>query len=274
MRAARPPPGHPGRRAPGRPCSSPGCGRLLRPHARAGGAGRRLPGLLAGRPRARATACGPRPAGTTRRARAPAAAAARAEAIGFFNDYRNLISSCTLAGGCPAEQVDRQFNAGRAAHLGVRAVRPDRLAAAALAGASPCTLAYTFTRTRLASSFVSRRPSAGQRSKRATSCPTFPSTRAPPAPPWRPPASACRSGASYTSRDARAGRAGPHSRWLQHRPRAGVRGRRACVPLAGRPSSTCTCATSTNAHDVASRRPYGARPISPRWLQLGVKSAF
>jgi Fe(3+) dicitrate transport protein len=29
-----------------------------------------------------------------------------------------------------------------------------------------------------------------------------------------------------------------------------------------------------NAHDIASRRPYGARPIAPRWVQAGIKATF
>ncbi|HEY0710275.1 MAG TPA: TonB-dependent receptor, partial [Polyangia bacterium] len=29
-----------------------------------------------------------------------------------------------------------------------------------------------------------------------------------------------------------------------------------------------------NATDIASRRPFGARPTAPRWLQLGIKAGF
>jgi hypothetical protein len=30
----------------------------------------------------------------------------------------------------------------------------------------------------------------------------------------------------------------------------------------------------TNAHDIAARRPFGARPNAPRWLQAGLKASF
>jgi hypothetical protein len=29
-----------------------------------------------------------------------------------------------------------------------------------------------------------------------------------------------------------------------------------------------------NAADIAARRPFGARPIAPRWLQAGLKASF
>ena len=37
---------------------------------------------------------------------------ANVELIGFFNDYDNLTSVCTLSSGCPLEQLGQQFNAG------------------------------------------------------------------------------------------------------------------------------------------------------------------
>ena len=37
---------------------------------------------------------------------------ANVELIGFFNDYSNLTSICTLSSGCPLERLTEQFNAG------------------------------------------------------------------------------------------------------------------------------------------------------------------
>ena len=30
----------------------------------------------------------------------------------------------------------------------------------------------------------------------------------------------------------------------------------------------------TNAADIAARRPFGARPIAPRWVQVGLKAQY
>ena len=42
--------------------------------------------------------------------------------IGFFNDYNNLVGTCTQSAGCAEEDIDEQFNAGRAHILGAEAV--------------------------------------------------------------------------------------------------------------------------------------------------------
>ena len=43
------------------------------------------------------------------------------ELAGFFNDYRNLLLSCSGAGGCPSAVLDTQFNAGSANVGGIEA---------------------------------------------------------------------------------------------------------------------------------------------------------
>ena len=44
------------------------------------------------------------------------------EAIGFFNDYRNLTGTCTFSGGCGDDQVGQQFSAGRVHVYGAEAL--------------------------------------------------------------------------------------------------------------------------------------------------------
>lgn len=44
-----------------------------------------------------------------------------AEIIGFYNDYSNITGTCTFSSGCSGNQVDMQFNGGRAAIRGLEA---------------------------------------------------------------------------------------------------------------------------------------------------------
>jgi Fe(3+) dicitrate transport protein len=49
------------------------------------------------------------------------AASARLEVIGFYNDYSNLTDICTQSRGCIDQSLDRQFDAGRAKIYGLEA---------------------------------------------------------------------------------------------------------------------------------------------------------
>lgn len=87
-------------------------------------------------------------------------AGARLEAIGFFNDYSNLTNICTFSGGCVNEDLDRQFEAGRAYIYGAEVFATKTLRPLA-ATRVPVSLAYTFTRTQLRESFSSADPQFG-----------------------------------------------------------------------------------------------------------------
>ena len=78
------------------------------------------------------------------------------EAIGFLNDYSNLLVTCTSSSGCAAEDVDRQYNAGSAWVWGVEIAgdwRPE-LGSVAV----PVKLSYTYTGTRFRDEFTSGSP--------------------------------------------------------------------------------------------------------------------
>lgn len=83
----------------------------------------------------------------------------RLEAIGFFNDYANLTDSCTFSSGCDGENLDRQFNAGRAHIYGLEVFGEKRLKLGEVT--VPLSLAYTLTGTRLLTSFRSEDPVLG-----------------------------------------------------------------------------------------------------------------
>ncbi len=83
-----------------------------------------------------------------------------AEVIGFFNDYSNITSECTQSAGCNPDQVNEQFNNGRAFVGGVEvlggytAPLPRNLS-------MPFRVAYTFTSATYRTTFESSDPTIG-----------------------------------------------------------------------------------------------------------------
>ncbi|MCI0673508.1 MAG: TonB-dependent receptor, partial [Myxococcaceae bacterium] len=85
---------------------------------------------------------------------------ARVELIGFFNDYANLTNICTYSNGCLDENLDQQFDAGRAHIYGLEVYAEKTLRP--VSGVSlPLSVAYTLTRTQLLEDFVSADPQFG-----------------------------------------------------------------------------------------------------------------
>lgn len=82
------------------------------------------------------------------------------EVIGFFNDYSNLTSICTIAGGCPPELIGTQFNGEDVEIFGVEVLGQHKI----YTDWGPnfaFQAAYTYTFTRFLSSFVSSNPQFG-----------------------------------------------------------------------------------------------------------------
>jgi Fe(3+) dicitrate transport protein len=85
---------------------------------------------------------------------------ARAELIGFYNDYQNLTDTCTFSSGCADRDLDKQFDAGEAriygfeAYLDYEVPLPAKLKL-------PLTAAYTFTLAEFLSTFESSDPLFG-----------------------------------------------------------------------------------------------------------------
>lgn len=84
----------------------------------------------------------------------------RAELIGFFNDYQNLTSICTISSGCVGGDVDTQFDAGAVRVWGLEAhARSDvKVGGGAFV---PLLLSYTLTQSEFQSSFQSGDPQWG-----------------------------------------------------------------------------------------------------------------
>jgi len=84
----------------------------------------------------------------------------RAEVLGFFNDYQNLTNVCTFSGGCSGVTQDRQFNAGGVWVYGSEAFVESELKATPEL-TFPARLAYTYTRSEFLSDFASEDPQFG-----------------------------------------------------------------------------------------------------------------
>ncbi len=80
-----------------------------------------------------------------------------AETIAFYNDYTNLLGTCTMSSGCRDTAIDRQFNGGAVTIAGVE-VTSAWEAPLGRGFTAPLRLAWTFTHTRFASSFASDNP--------------------------------------------------------------------------------------------------------------------
>jgi Fe(3+) dicitrate transport protein len=193
---------------------------------------------------------------------------ARLEAIGFFNDYSNLTDVCTISSGCVDQSLDRQFDAGHAHVYGLEAFAAHEIAVGKRLKL-PISVSYTITRAAFQNDFVSQDPIYGTVRK---------GDRIPYVPQYQLSATLAAEieGASayasfgYVSRmREEAGRA-PLSEslatdaqtWLDVGAQVRVVG-----PLA----LYANLRNALNERDLVSRRPYGARPNPPRWLQVGAK---
>ncbi|MGD8861188.1 MAG: TonB-dependent receptor [Myxococcales bacterium] len=189
------------------------------------------------------------------------------ELIGFYNAYKNLTDVCTAASGCLDDNLDRQFDAGRAHVYGFEAYAMHELSAGPLD--VPLTLAYTFTRGKFDSSFTSSDPIYGD-VERGDEVPYLPRHQL--------------NGNVAVESDTASGFAS--ATYVA-----------AMREEAGRGSLDATLATDEqfwidlglslrpiehlelyaqlrnvlDAAFIVSHRPYGARPNAPRWLQVGAK---
>ncbi len=196
---------------------------------------------------------------------------ARAELIGFFNDYSNLTDVCTLSSGCVDANLDRQFDAGAAHVYGLEASAgwEPRVQAFRF----PLTAAYTLTRGTFRNSFDSLDPIYGRDVKGGDFIPYIPNHQL---------------NVTAAAEHRRFGVNGSISYIGQMREQAGS------LPIAQSLATDeqlwldvgayinvfrwlrvySNVRNVTGAENIAGRRPYGARPNAPRWAQVGVKLSF
>jgi Fe(3+) dicitrate transport protein len=193
---------------------------------------------------------------------------ARLEAIGFFNDYSNLTDVCTISSGCVDQSLERQFDAGQAHIYGVEAFAAHEIAVGKQLKL-PISASYTLTRATFQNDFVSQDPIYGT-VRRGDRIPYIPQHQLSATLAAEVERAAAYASFGYVSRmREEAGRA-PLSEslatdaqtWLD----VGVK-----VRILGPLELYANLRNVLNERDLVSRRPYGARPNPPRWLQLGAK---
>jgi Fe(3+) dicitrate transport protein len=198
----------------------------------------------------------------------------RLEAIGFFNDYQNLTSICGASISCPAPMVDAQSDAGRAHIYGAELFgRADAVVAPGYT--IPVMVSYTHTRTEFLESFTSFDPgwldvNAGDE------VPFVPRHQVYGVTGFETPRGALNVAGSYVSAmRERAGRSGdPDSAGEPITDPSFLLDVTARVSVAAAGHVYLSVRNLLDAHDIAARLPFGARPVAPRWIQVGTKWTF
>lgn len=84
---------------------------------------------------------------------------AKAELIGFFNDYSNLSGTCTFSSGCATSQLDRGFNAGEVDIYGIEAQIKGQISTGIENRMRfPLQLSWTYTDSKIKNNFTSPNP--------------------------------------------------------------------------------------------------------------------
>ena len=196
---------------------------------------------------------------------------ARAELIGFANDYSNFTGVCSTEGGCLNPRIDAQFSAGAAFIYGLEALAE----ADVKVGQDivlPLRATYTFTATEFETAFLSADPVFG-RVRVGDEIPYVPRHVASATAGIETRAWAFNATGSYVDRMwERAGQGEPK--------RGDATDAYFLVDASASYRVTPWLRVYINGRNlldeayIVGRRPYGARPGGPRWLQLGAKAEF
>ena len=194
----------------------------------------------------------------------------KVELISFATDYQNLLGQCTFSAGCSEQDLDDQFNAGRARILGVEAAGDYAFSVADGALSIPVRLAYTFTDTTMLTGFESSNPQ-------------FAEVEVGDELPYTP----RHQGNVRLGAAVRAGfSANIGATYVSPMREVAGQGTDPAEPLTDSLLTLDALLAYNfakwgnvylkgdnllNARPVASRAPYGARPIRPRFFQLGVR---
>jgi Fe(3+) dicitrate transport protein len=195
----------------------------------------------------------------------------RAELIGFFNDYTNMTDVCTLASGCTSADLDRQFSAGAATVWGFEAFAAHEVSLP-LGLTFPILASYTLTKARFERSFASADPIYGN-VHAGDELPYVPRHQ------LAVTASLDHARASgtvaFTYVSAMREEAGslPLDRSLATDTQV-LLDASASVRVVSGLTLYANLRNVLGGAFIVSRRPYGARPNAPRWLQAGAKLTF
>ncbi len=84
------------------------------------------------------------------------------EAIAFYSDYQNLKGTCSFSSGCSDENIDTEFNGGKAEIYGLETMANHEFSKGSFR--FPVRLGYTFTVARFKTSFANSNPEWGSTS--------------------------------------------------------------------------------------------------------------
>jgi Fe(3+) dicitrate transport protein len=202
----------------------------------------------------------------------------RAEVIGFYNDYSNLSDVCTLSSGCRDQDLDRQFDAGRARIYGLEAFFAHELQALGLS--FPLSVAYTLTFAEFANTFESQDPIfqpdpelRREQVEAGDELPYVPRHQLNASFAVESERVAATIGLNYVSKMREQPGPGEIEASLHTDEQVVVDVGGALKIL--RPLTLYTNVRNLfDSHQIVSRRPYGARPNAPRWVQVGAKVTF
>ncbi len=191
----------------------------------------------------------------------------RLEVIGFFNDYQNLTSICTLSSGCREERLDSQLDAGRAHVLGVE-LQGEHVLKGPWGLSFPLSATYTFTRSELLDPFSSEEwgeVAAGDEL------------------PYVPEHQLAAQGSLEAERWGVSVQVSYAGR-MRELPGQGEEGLFTDAQLTLDATAKVkpfewlevyfNARNLLDARPIVARRPFGARTLAPRWLQAGVKLSF
>jgi Fe(3+) dicitrate transport protein len=192
---------------------------------------------------------------------------ARVEVIGFYNDYSNLTDICTQSSGCLDQSLDRQFDAGRAKVYGLEAYAEHEPVLGSVR--FPLNVAYTLTFAEFLDRFDSSDPMWGS---------VLPGDELPYVPRHQLSATAGveheRAGGyatfTYVARMREEAGSEPMDEAL-HTDEQAILDIGAHYRVVGPVALYANLRNVFDSHELVARRPYGARPNAPRWLQVGVK---
>ncbi len=198
-------------------------------------------------------------------------ARARAELIGFYNDYRNLTTPCGFSAGCDDQSVDAIYSAGRARIYGFEAfaeIEPRLGGGLAL----PARAAYTLTRTEFLNDAEQPDPVNGQY-KKGDEMPYVPRHQLSASVGVEGRAWGLNLAATYVSPMLETSGRLPA-------PGAGQTDEYFLLDASGSYRLFKGLSVYVNGRNLLNneyliaRRPFGARPGAPRWLQAGLKAEF
>jgi Fe(3+) dicitrate transport protein len=200
----------------------------------------------------------------------------RLETIGFFNDYSNMTTLATEVGTLPG-QVDMQFDLGHARIYGVEVSGEHEIPAGPVK--LPVMVAYTFTRSELLNDVISPDPSIGN-AKAGDELAYLPRHQVRASVGVEHPRAGGNFAVTYVgamrseagSETAAQARADPTS--TPFTDAQFLVDASAYAKIWRTISVYLTLQNIFNSQYIVARRPYGARPNAPRWLQVGFKGSY